>query len=125
MFVVTRRVTVRSVEEAAQKAAAGLVPILQRSSGFRGYHIIDAGDGVGMSIGVFESREAEGPPKLMQSGGERGYCLASLVRDVLQYPDGLLFLRCKRAKYKGIGRCPVVNRITFEEEFRLLCIRTP
>ena len=58
MYVITRRVTLRSVEEAAKKAEAGLVPILKRNTGFRGYHILDAGEGVGMSIAVFESREA-------------------------------------------------------------------
>jgi hypothetical protein len=58
MYVVTRRVTLRSVEEAAQKAAAGLVPILKRSPGFRGYHIVDGGGGLGLSIAVFDSEES-------------------------------------------------------------------
>lgn len=59
MYCVTRRFTsMRSVEEAAKRAEAGLAPILQRNPGFRGYYIVDAGDGVGMSITVFESREA-------------------------------------------------------------------
>jgi len=47
-----------SVEEAAKRAEAGIGPILQRNPGFRGYYIVDAGDGVGCSITVFESREA-------------------------------------------------------------------
>lgn len=59
MFCVTRRFSsMRSVEEAAKRAEKGLAPILQRNPGFRGYYIVDAGDGVGVSITVFESREA-------------------------------------------------------------------
>ena len=59
MFCVTRRFSsMSSVEEAAKRAEAGLAPILQRNPGFRGYYVIDAGDGVGCSITVFESREA-------------------------------------------------------------------
>jgi hypothetical protein len=59
MYCVTRRFSaMRSVEEAAKRAEAGLAPILQRNPGFRGYYIVDAGDGVGMSITVFDSRQA-------------------------------------------------------------------
>jgi hypothetical protein len=59
MFCVTRRFSsMGSVEEAAKRAEAGVGPILQRNPGFRGYYIVDAGDGVGCSITVFESREA-------------------------------------------------------------------
>jgi hypothetical protein len=59
MFCVTRRFSsMSSVEEAAKRAEAGVGPILQRNPGFRGYYIVDGGDGVGVSITVFESREA-------------------------------------------------------------------
>jgi hypothetical protein len=59
MFCVTRRFSsMGSVEEAAKRAEAGIGPILQRNPGFRGYYVVDAGDGVGCSITVFESREA-------------------------------------------------------------------
>jgi len=59
MFCVTRRFSsMSSVQEAANRAEKGVAPILQRNPGFRGYYIIDAGDGVGVSITVFESREA-------------------------------------------------------------------
>jgi hypothetical protein len=47
-----------SVEEAAKRAEAGIGPILQSNPGFRGYYVVDAGDGVGCSITVFESQEA-------------------------------------------------------------------
>ena len=59
MFCITRRFSsMSSVEEAAKRAEAGLAPILQSNPGFRGYYVIDGGDGVGVSISVFESREA-------------------------------------------------------------------
>ena len=62
MFVITRRFSsISSVAEAAKRAEAGLAPMLVAASGFKGYHIIDAGDGVGLSVTMFETREdAEG-----------------------------------------------------------------
>jgi hypothetical protein len=59
MFCVTRRFSsMSSVAEAGRRSEAGIGPILQRNPGFRGYYIVDGGDGVGVSITVFESREA-------------------------------------------------------------------
>lgn len=59
MFCVTRRFSsLSSVQEAASRAERGITPILQRNPGFRGYYVVDGGDGVGCSITVFESREA-------------------------------------------------------------------
>jgi hypothetical protein len=58
MFIITRRVEgLRSAAEAAKRAEAGLVPLLEQAAGFKGYHIVDAGDGVGLSVTMFESRE--------------------------------------------------------------------
>lgn len=57
MFIVTRRIEgLRNVAEAARRAEAGLVPILEQSKGFKGYHIVDGSDGVGLSVALFESR---------------------------------------------------------------------
>ena len=62
MFVITRRFSsISSVAEAAKRAETGLAPILLEATGFKGYHIVDAGDGVGLSVTMFETREdAEG-----------------------------------------------------------------
>lgn len=58
MFVITRRFkAIRSVAEAAKRAETGLAPMLIAATGFKGYHIIDAGDGVGLSVTMFETRE--------------------------------------------------------------------
>ena len=58
MFIITRRFkSLRSVSEAAKRAEAGLAPLLLNATGFRGYHIIDAGDGVALSVTMFETRE--------------------------------------------------------------------
>ncbi|MDP3749186.1 MAG: hypothetical protein Q8Q88_19290 [Phenylobacterium sp.] len=58
MFIITRRIeNLRSTAEAAKRAEAGLVPLLQSATGFKGYHIVDAGDGVGLSVTMFETRE--------------------------------------------------------------------
>jgi len=58
MYVITRRFkSLSSVSEAAKRAEAGLAPIMLAATGFKGYHIIDAGGGVGMSVSMFETRE--------------------------------------------------------------------
>ncbi|MDP3854761.1 hypothetical protein [Phenylobacterium sp.] len=58
MYIITRRIeNLRSTAEAAKRAEAGLVPLLQSAVGFKGYHIVDAGGGVGMSVTMFETRE--------------------------------------------------------------------
>lgn len=59
MFVVSRRFTgLRSLQEFGRRAQEGLGPILRDNPGFRGYYLMDCGDGAGFSISVFESREA-------------------------------------------------------------------
>jgi hypothetical protein len=58
MFVITRRFkSLSSVAEAAKRAEVGLAPLMLEATGFKGYHIIDAGGGVGMSVTMFETRE--------------------------------------------------------------------
>jgi hypothetical protein len=58
MYVITRRFkSLSSVAEAARRAEAGLAPMLLTANGFKGYHIIDAGGGVGLSVTMFETRE--------------------------------------------------------------------
>jgi hypothetical protein len=59
MFVVSRRFTgLRSIQEFGRRAEEGLGPILRNNPGFRGYYLMDCGDGAGFSISVFDSREA-------------------------------------------------------------------
>ena len=57
MFVITGRIKVPSYSDAAKKFETGLAPILKRSPGFRGCYSIDAGNGVGVGIVAFETRE--------------------------------------------------------------------
>ena len=47
----------RSVPEAARRAEAELAPVLRRTPGFRGYYILDCGDGATASVTLFEGRE--------------------------------------------------------------------
>lgn len=59
MFVVSRHFTgLRSVQEFGRRAEEGLGAILRKNPGFRGYYLMDCGDGSGFSVSVFESREA-------------------------------------------------------------------
>jgi hypothetical protein len=58
MYVITRRFkSISSVAEGAARAETGLAPMLLEATGFKGYHIIDAGDGVALSVTMFETRE--------------------------------------------------------------------
>lgn len=45
-----------NIEEVAQRAKEGFVPIISATPGFIAYHIIDAGDGVAASISIFENQ---------------------------------------------------------------------
>ncbi|MGY4626576.1 hypothetical protein [Bradyrhizobium sp. USDA 4486] len=59
MYMVIRKYTeVRSVADAARRAKSGVGEILRQSPGFRSYHVLDAGDGVGIAVMIFEDRES-------------------------------------------------------------------
>jgi len=59
MYVVIRKFNrMSSVAEAARRAETGLGQMLKQMPGFHSYSVFDAGEGVGGSITLFESREA-------------------------------------------------------------------
>ena len=59
MYLVIRKFNhMRSVAEAARRAESGLGQLLKQSPGFQGYYVFDAGDGVGGSVTMFDSKEA-------------------------------------------------------------------
>ncbi|MET4320444.1 hypothetical protein [Bradyrhizobium sp. RT5a] len=59
MYMVIRKYTkVRSVADAARRAKSGVGEILRQSQGFRSYHVLDAGDGVGIAMMIFDDRES-------------------------------------------------------------------
>lgn len=59
MYLVIRKFNhVSSVAEAARRAESGIGQVLKQSPGFQGYYVFDAGDGMGGSVTLFESREA-------------------------------------------------------------------
>jgi hypothetical protein len=43
--------------ELTRKVSETLVPKLEKLSGFKGYHLVDAGNGVLISLGLFETPE--------------------------------------------------------------------
>jgi hypothetical protein len=49
------RVDTRRTDELSRKARETLVPKLQKLEGFGGYYLIESGDGVFTSVGLFES----------------------------------------------------------------------
>ena len=59
MYAVIRHfATMRSTEEAGRRAVSGLGPLLRDAPGFRGYYVVDSGGGSGLSISLFDTREA-------------------------------------------------------------------
>ena len=59
MYMVIRRFNrMRSVAEAARRAESGIGHMLKQAPGFQGYYVFDAGNGVGGSVTMFDSKEA-------------------------------------------------------------------
>ncbi len=58
MYVFIRKYTkVHSVADAARRAKSGVGQILRESNGFKSYFVLDAGEGVGVAVMMFEDRE--------------------------------------------------------------------
>ena len=59
MYVVIRKFrNMRTTDEVAQRAVAGVGPILKETPGFRAYYVFEDREGGGTSVSLFESREA-------------------------------------------------------------------
>jgi heme-degrading monooxygenase HmoA len=56
--IIRRYQGVHNAEEVARRAVAEFAPQLRDEPGFRGYWVVDAGDGVLATITVFETEEA-------------------------------------------------------------------
>jgi hypothetical protein len=60
MFATIRRydgVDVNRTAELTRKVTETLVPKLEKMSGFKGYYLVDAGNGIFTSLGLFETTE--------------------------------------------------------------------
>jgi len=58
MYLVIRKFNhVSSVADAARRAESGIGQLLKQSPGFLGYYVFDAGNGVGGSVTMFDTRE--------------------------------------------------------------------
>src|SRR5689334_652998 len=59
MYMFIRKDTkVRSVADAARRDKSGIGRILRESPGFRSYYVLDAGEGVGIAVMIFEDRDS-------------------------------------------------------------------
>ena len=71
MFATIRRydgVDVNRTGELTRKVNETLVPKLEKLSGFKGYYLVDAGNGIFTSLGLFETPEqGEASTKLVAS----------------------------------------------------------
>jgi hypothetical protein len=60
MYVAVRRYEgVRDPQKVGQLVEEGFIPIISELPGFVAYYCVDAGDGVIVSTGVFEHKDAE------------------------------------------------------------------
>ena len=58
MYVVIRKFNhISSVPDVARRAESGIGHLLKQSPGFQGYCVFDAGNGVGGSVTIFDSKE--------------------------------------------------------------------
>lgn len=58
MYAVVRRYAHIQVSEAVGRAGQGLDELLRDSPGFLAYYAVDGGEGVGLTISLFDSPEA-------------------------------------------------------------------
>ena len=59
MHAVIRKYTdVHSVADAARRSKTGIGQILRQSPGFKAYYVLDGGEGVGVSVSLFENKES-------------------------------------------------------------------
>lgn len=94
MYLVIRKFNhVSSVAEAARRAESGIGQVLKRSPGFQGYYVFDAGDGVGGSVTLFESREAA----IAANERALAWIQASLIDVVDGEPERSPWARCWRS----------------------------
>ena len=55
-----------SIDEIVKRVEEGFVPIISEGRGFVAYYLVDAGDGIGATISVFESQAEMGHIHLMR-----------------------------------------------------------
>ncbi len=82
MYVAVRRYEgVTDSQKVARLVDEGFIPIISEMPGFVAYYFVDAGDGVMISTGVFEHKEAE-----EQSNWQAGDFVAEHLRPLLPNP---------------------------------------
>lgn len=87
MYAVLRRIQVQPhfVEESVQRMEHGLVPLLRNESGFVEISVVLVGEGVGVSISIFESRQdaEEGNRKSLEWAKEQIFPLAQGPAEII------------------------------------------
>lgn len=83
MYITLRRYAgaAARMDRIAAKVRAGLVPILSRSAGFKGYCAVEAEDGDGVSVSLFEQEE-----QAAQANAQARSWVQSELRDLLPDP---------------------------------------
>lgn len=94
MYAVLRRIKVQPqfVEESVQRIEQGLVPFLRKEPGFVEMYIVLVGEGEGVSISIFESREdaEDGNRKSLEWAGEYIFPLAQGPAEIIGVGEILL-----------------------------------
>jgi heme-degrading monooxygenase HmoA len=94
MYAVVRRIKVKPhlVGESVQRIEHGLVPLLRKEPGFVHLYIVQVGEGEGLSISVFETKEhtEEGNRKTLEWAKEHIFPLAQGPAEVVGLGEILL-----------------------------------
>ncbi len=97
MYASIRRYTTRpgSAQAVASRARERFVPVMSQLPGFRAYYIVDAGEGVLLSISIFDDREsAEASNREARSYVQES--LASFLPDPPEITAGEVIAHCER-----------------------------
>jgi heme-degrading monooxygenase HmoA len=80
MYAVLRRITVQPhfLEESVRRVEQGLMPLLRNEPGFVELYVVQVGEGEGVSISIFETREdaEDGNRKSLEWAKEQIFPLA-------------------------------------------------
>ena len=68
MFVSIRKYKSSSPDELIRRASEGFVPIISKAPGFAAYYVVNAGNGVAVSVSVFETKAGADESNTLAAG---------------------------------------------------------
>jgi hypothetical protein len=88
MFVSVRKYKTTNMDELLRRAASGFVPIVRKAPGFVGYYTVNAGNGVAVSISVFETKAGADDSNRLAADWVKASGVASLLAGPPEITEG-------------------------------------